>query len=55
MTSEKREWTTEELQEDFNVIGFMAPYVQVIRKEDGAEGSMEFSNNPRVYFAFQKA
>lgn len=46
-------WTTEELQRDFDVHGFMAPYVVVTRKTDGARGSLEFVHNPRVYFGFE--
>ena len=46
-------WTTEELGEDFEVIGFMAPLVVVRRKSDGIKGSLEFQHNPRLYFNFQ--
>jgi hypothetical protein len=49
--AEKR-WTTQELSNDFEVIGFMAPFVAVRRKSDGAKGSMEFTHNPRFYFNF---
>jgi hypothetical protein len=45
-------WTTEELQRDFEVIGFMAPYVAVIRKNDGTKGSLMFTHSPRFYFNF---
>ncbi len=45
-------WNTEELSRDFNVIGFMAPYIVVTRKADGQKGSMEFQHNPRFYFNF---
>ena len=51
---EKKIWTTTELQRDFNVISFMAPYVQVCRKVDGIKGTLEFSNHPRVYSDFQE-
>ena len=46
-------WSTDELSEDFAVIGFMAPYVVAIRNSDGVKGSMEFQHNPRFYFNFQ--
>jgi hypothetical protein len=49
--AEKR-WTTQELSNDFEVIGFMAPFVAVRRKSDGVKGSMEFTHNPRFYFNF---
>ena len=45
-------WNTAELQRDFDVIGFMAPLVVVIRKSDGVKGSLEFQHNPRFYFNF---
>ncbi len=31
-------WDTEELSRDFEVIGFLAPFVVVRRKSDGAKG-----------------
>ena len=46
-------WNTEELQRDFQVIGFLAPIVGVVRKSDGARGSLEFQHAPRFYFNFQ--
>lgn len=45
-------WTTQELSNDFEVIGFMAPLVVVRRKADGVKGSLEFQHNPRFYFSF---
>ena len=47
-------WTTNELAEEFEVIGFMAPLVVVRRKADGVKGSLEFQHNPRFYFNFQQ-
>jgi len=46
-------WDTTELQQDFEVIGFMAPLVAVMRKEDKVKGSLEFQASPRFYFNFQ--
>jgi hypothetical protein len=48
-------WTTEELREQFEVTGFLAPFVVVRRKADGVVGSLEFTHNPRVYFNFRPA
>lgn len=45
-------WTTEELQRDFTVEGFSAPFVVVRRKSDGQRGTLEFRHQPRVYFSF---
>jgi len=48
-------WNTKELQEDYIVQGFAAPFVLVTRKSDGVKGSLLFSHNPRFYFKFGKA
>ncbi len=51
-------WTTEELTEAFEVVGFMAPFVVVKRKSDGVKGTLEFVQNPgeaRVYFGWAAA
>jgi hypothetical protein len=45
-------WTTDELQRDFEVLGFAAPFVVVRRRSDGQRGSLEFTHQPRVYFGF---
>lgn len=43
-------WNTNELGSDFEVLGFMAPFVVVKRKADGKKGSLTFQHNPRFYF-----
>lgn len=48
-------WDTKELQTDFTVVGFAAPFVVVIRKSDGVKGSLEFTHSPRFYYAFTEA
>ncbi len=45
-------WDTAELQEDFCVIGFQAPFVVVVRKHDDVKGTLEFQHLPRFYFDF---
>lgn len=47
-------WNTEELSLEFEVKGFMAPFVVVKRKSDGKVGSMEFQHRPRFYFNFKE-
>lgn len=47
-----RVWDTEELAQEFEVLGFQAPYVVVRRKADGQLGSLEFQHDPRLYFGF---
>lgn len=49
---EGQTWDTQQLQEDFTVEGFLAPFVLVKRKSDGVRGTLEFRHNPRVYFRF---
>jgi adenylate cyclase class IV len=45
-------WDTEQLSQQFEVLGFMAPYVVVRRRSDGRKGSLEFQHLPRLYFNF---
>lgn len=45
-------WNTQELSRDFEVLGFLAPYVVVRRKSDGVKGSLEFRHQPRFYYGF---
>ena len=47
-----RVWDTRELTEEFEVIGFLAPFVCVRRKSDGQQGSLSFQPSPRLYFDF---
>lgn len=46
-------WNTDELRRDFDVEGFLAPYVVVRRKSDGQRGTLEFQHEPRLYFNFK--
>ena len=48
-------WNTRELSEEFEVLGFMAPFITVRRKSDNKKGSMMFQHHPRFYFAFAEA
>lgn len=50
-----RIWDTDQLREEFEVIGFLAPFVVVRRRADGREGSLEFQHAPRFYFHFAGA
>jgi hypothetical protein len=45
-------WDTSELQNDFQVVGFLAPLVVVKRRSDGIKGSLMFQNDPRFYYGF---
>lgn len=46
-------WDTDQLAEDFEAIGFMAPLIVVRRRADGVKGSLEFQHSPRFYFNWQ--
>ena len=46
-------WNTQELGQDFEVLGFAAPLVVVRRRRDGVRGSLFFQHTPRFYFDFQ--
>jgi len=45
-------WDSAQLSVDFELLGFMAPFVVVRRKADGHKGSLEFQHHPRFYFNF---
>lgn len=46
-------WDTQQLSQDFDVLGFMAPLIVVRRKAEGVKGSLEFQHSPRLYFNWQ--
>ena len=46
-------WNTSELQEEFTVLGFAAPFCIVNRKSDNVRGSVMLQHSPRYYFGFQ--
>ena len=45
-------WDTRELRADFEVLGFLAPFVVVRRKSDRQVGSLLFQHAPRYYWDF---
>lgn len=49
-----RVWSSDEIRTEFDVKGFMAPFMVVARKSDGKKGSLEFQHAPRFYFNFQE-
>ena len=46
-------YDTTELQDEFQALGFMAPFVIVARRCDGVRGSLMFQNSPRFYYGFK--
>ena len=49
---EGAEWTTDQLTEEFEVIGFLAPFVSVRHRGTGKKGTMMFRHHPRIYFGY---
>lgn len=51
-------WTTDQLREEFDVLGFAYGMVVVRRKSDGVRGSLQFNHgsptSPRLYRDFQE-
>ena len=47
-------WDTDQLTAEFEVRGFLAPFVLVTRKADGRDGAMTFQHSPRYFFDFQE-
>ncbi|WP_442508348.1 hypothetical protein SH528x_007317 [Novipirellula sp. SH528] len=43
-------WDTSELQKEFTVLAFMAPYCIV--KRNGVKGSVKFQHQPRLYYSW---
>lgn len=48
-------YSTAEMDEHYEITGFMAPFVVVRRRADDVKGSMMFQDNPRYYFSFKEA
>ena len=46
-------WTTGEVQQEFTIKGFFAPYCAAIRKSDSKRGTLTFQHSPRFYFDFR--
>ncbi|GAA4444244.1 hypothetical protein [Novipirellula rosea] len=46
-------WTTSEMQEEFEALGFMAPFIIVSKRDTGERGSLMFTHSPRFYFSFK--
>ena len=45
-----RVWNTRELQNDFVVHSFLAPFVCATHKQTGKKGTLVFRHHPRYYF-----
>lgn len=47
-------WDTQQLQKDFKVLQFRAPFVIVKRRSDGVLGTLFFQHAPRYYWGWDK-
>jgi hypothetical protein len=45
-------WDTQQLQQDFEVLGFAAPLIVVRERRSGQKGSLFFQHSPRLYWGF---
>ena len=45
-------WDTQQLQADFEVLGFAAPLIVVRERSTGQKGSLFFQHSPRLYWGF---
>jgi hypothetical protein len=48
-----KDWSAEELEQEFVVTAFVGPHVMVRRKADDVVGTLEFTNRPHLFFNFQ--
>lgn len=46
-------YDTSELQDEYQPLGFLAPFIIVRRRSDGVRGSLMFQNSPRFYYGFK--
>ena len=49
-----RVWDTAELTKEFDVLGFMAPFVIVRCRATDKKGSLQFQHMPRFYFLWSE-
>jgi hypothetical protein len=47
-------WDTQQLQKDFKVLQFRAPFVIVKRRSDGVLGTLFFQHAPRYYWGWDE-
>lgn len=43
-------WDSDQIRAEFEVIGFLAPFVVAKERATGKKGSLEFCHSPRFYF-----
>jgi len=45
--------TTERFKEEYEALGFAAPFVAVKRRSDGKRGTLMFTHHPRWYWGWE--
>ena len=48
-------WSTEEVTQEFDILGFMAPFCVAVRISTGEKGALAFVHRPRIYYAWRPA
>lgn len=48
-------WSTEEVTQEFDILGFMAPFCTAVRMETGKKGTLAFVHRPRIYYGWREA
>jgi hypothetical protein len=46
-------WDTKEVGKEFEILGFLAPFVAAKHRESGKKGTLLFQHQPRFYFDFK--
>ena len=53
-TAGEEVWNTEEVQKEFEILGFKKPFALAIRKSDGARGTFLFQTMPKLFFSWSQ-
>jgi len=48
-------WTTDEVTAEFEILGFMAPFVTAVRRATKEKGTLAFIHRPRIYYGWHPA
>lgn len=50
--TEERVWDSDEVRDDFDIVGFKAPFAMAIHIDTNTSGTLLFQDNPRYYFGW---
>ncbi len=48
-------WTTEEVTQEFEILGFLAPFCTAKKRDTGEKGTLTFIHRPRIYYGWRLA